>query len=227
MVKIFEDIKDYIDGKYFDFITNREMNGKDPNYFGDVSDEIAQELYDFFNELIEDEVITEAWTSDSNLESHFKKHCIGNSEKKSNKRNIRYDFVSVDEYKEYENKIIKKVLKPKYEVLSLFNTVMVFSALEDITKNSTSILFDTPCGFKNHSGKIKIGLDSFADDVTTNYSSPTTNLIILSNANDTISLYPIDVSLIRNKFTSLVNKYNNNKKVRKLYNDIKNNEKGI
>ena len=36
MIKIFESIKDYADSKYFDFITNREMNQKDPNYFGEI-----------------------------------------------------------------------------------------------------------------------------------------------------------------------------------------------
>ena len=41
MIKIIEAIKDYAMGKYFDFITEREMNQKDPNYFGKVSDEIA------------------------------------------------------------------------------------------------------------------------------------------------------------------------------------------
>ena len=49
-------IKDYISRKYFDFITHREFNQKDPHYFGKVSDEIAEDLYDFFSELIENEL---------------------------------------------------------------------------------------------------------------------------------------------------------------------------
>ncbi|MBO4893908.1 MAG: hypothetical protein J5562_03210 [Clostridia bacterium] len=59
MIKIIEKIKDYISGKYFDFITDREFNGKDPNYFGEVSDKIAEEVHDFLSDLIAEAFIDE------------------------------------------------------------------------------------------------------------------------------------------------------------------------
>lgn len=217
MIKIIEDIKDYAVGKYWDFITDREFNGKDPNYFGEVSDKIAEELFDFFSDLIaEEESLTESWTSESNLQSHFEKHCVGNN-KKSSRKNVRYDFITVDEYRDYEDEINEKVLHPNYKIVSLLNTPRVFSALSEITTQSISVLFDTPCGFENSHGTVKIGLNSFANDVTTNYGTHTINLMVLSNTNNTISMYAIDSSLIRNKFKSIVNKYISDKNIRKLY----------
>ena len=222
MIKIFEEITDYISGKYWDFIKEREMNSKDPSYFGEVSDEIAKDIYDFFSELIsEEETLTELWTSKDNLNSHFKKHCIGKSNKKSNKKNIRYDFITPKEYEKYENEINKLVTNPKYRITALTDTSLVLNALDDITKNPVSILFDTLCDFRNKNGIVKIGLNSFADNVTTNYSSSTINFLVLSENNRTISLYAVDTSLIKNQFKKTVNKYNSDKKVKKLYNNIR------
>jgi hypothetical protein len=232
MIKIIEKIKDYISDKYWDFITDREFNGKDPNYFGDVSDKIAEEVHDFLSDLIaEEEALTESRTSERNLESHFEKHCVGNGKKSSDKY-IRYDFTTADKYRNYENIISDKVLHPDYKIISLSNTVMVFSALSEITVQPTSVLFDAPCGFENSHGTFKIGLNAFANDVTTNYgSSNTINLMILSKENKTISMFPVDSTLIENKFTKIVNKYKSYKKVKKLYNELEkdknNNRKDI
>ncbi len=51
MTKI-ERIKDYIDEKYFDYITDKEFNQKDSHYMGEASDEIAARLYLYFSELL-------------------------------------------------------------------------------------------------------------------------------------------------------------------------------
>ena len=217
MIRIIEEIKDFASGVYFDYITDKELNGKDPNYFGEVSDKIAKELFDFFSDLIAEEFLIEAWTSNNNLKSHFKKHCVGNG-KKSNKKNIKYDFTTIDEYKDYEDEISRKVLQPDYRIVSLFDTVMVFSALSEITNQSTSVLFDIPCGFKNSNGIFQIGLNSFANGVTTNYGfSNTINLMILSKSNRTVSMYPIDSTLIEKKFKNIISKYISDKNIRKLY----------
>ena len=192
MKKIIEKIKDYAVGKYWDYITDKEMNQKDPNYFGETSDRIAEELFDFFYKLIADE------------------------------SRIRYDFTTEDELKAYENKILEKVLKPDYKIVSLSNTVKVFSALSEITAQPISVLFDTPCRFENSNGPIQIGLNSFANDVTTDYgSSDTINLMIISKDNKTISMFAVDSSLIENKIKNLFDKYIGDKNIKKLYKELR------
>lgn len=218
MIKLIETVKDYVDEKYFDFITDREFNGKDPNYFGKVSDEIAEEVYNFLSELIEDDVVVEKWTSENNLKVHFHRHCIGAEDKKSTRRNIRYDFTSIDEYKNYEDAISSNVLHPNYKIISLYNTVDVFSALTEITTRPISILFDDLCELNNKRGIVKLALYSFANDVTTNYPfADTINVMVLSATNATISLYAIDSKFVESKFKNIINKYSGNKEIRKLY----------
>ena len=113
MIRIIESVKDYVSEKYWNFVMYREINTKDPNYFGEVSDKIAEELFDFFNELIADEIneteswaddsdlsiadettSTDSWVSDRRLKANFRNHCVGSKNKKSDRRNIRYDFTS-------------------------------------------------------------------------------------------------------------------------------------
>ena len=200
--KKIEDIKDYAVGKYWDFIKDIEFNGKSPNYFGETSDRIAKELYDFFYKLIADE------------------------------KRIRYDFTTKDESEAYRDKMLEKVLNPDYKkalnpdylIVSLFNTVMVFSALSDITTQPISVLFDTPCKFENSDGIIKIALNSFANDVTTGFPSVNTiNLLVISNADEVISMFPVDSDLIENEIRNLFEKYMGDKNIKKLYKELRGN----
>ena len=191
MNKIIEAIKDYVTGKYWDFITDIEFNGKDPNYFGETSDRIAEELFDFFYKLIADE------------------------------KCIRYDFTTEDEMKAYEDKILENVLNPDYKIISLYNTVEVFSALSKISAQPISILFDTLCEFVNSDGIFMIGLNSFANEVTTNTPSINTiNIMILSKADETMSMFPVDSALIENKIKNLFGKYIGDKNIKKLYKEF-------
>lgn len=219
MIKIFESVKDYVDGKYFDFITNREMNQKDPNYFGETSDRIAEDLYDFFYELIAEEInLNESWTSNNNLKSHFKKHCVGKDGKKSTRSRIRYDFTTEDELKDYEDEVLYEILNTEHKFYSLKSTPEVLSALSNVSTQPMSVLFDTPCGFKNSNGKVKIGLNSFANSVTTNFpSADTVNLSIITDSNKTISMYAVDARLIENKVRNIINNYIDDKNIKKLY----------
>ena len=192
MIRILESVKEYVIDKYRDFVFRREINTKDPHYFGKVSDENADELYDFFYELIADG------------------------------KNIRYDFTTADELKKYEDIITGKVLNPDIKIVSLYNTVEVFSALTKITKQSVSILFDTPCSFENDYGGFKIGLCSFANDVTTGFPlANTVNLSIISGANETVSMFAIDSDLIDNEINRLIGKYIGDKNIKKLNKKLK------
>ena len=218
MIKIFEDIRSYADNKYWDFTISRKMRIKDPNYFGESSDRIAEDLYDFFNSLIAKEfALNESWVSNNTLESHFKKHCIGDTNKKSERTNIYYDFTTVDELEDYENVVLTDILNTDNKIVSLYDTKEVYSALSKITTQPCSILFDAPCGFTNISGDIKIGLNSFANDVTTNYEGNTINLSIISKTNKTISMFAVDADLIETRIKRIIRSQANDKEVRKLY----------
>lgn len=218
MIRILEKIEDCVSEKYWNFVTEREFNAKDPHYFGKVSDEIAEELYDFFYDLISNESnLNESWISDQCLDSHFRTHCI-KGDKKSRRSSVYYDFTSVDELKEYENKILHNVLNPDYKIISLYNTKEVFSALSELTTQPTDVLFDIHCGFKNSRGDVQIGLNSFADDVTTNYpNANTVNLLIISKADETISMYAVDANYIETKIKNIINNHIDDKNIKKLY----------
>lgn len=218
MIKIIEAIAEKANEMYWEIISDIEFNRKDPNYFGKVSDEIADDLYEFLSELTYNESLTEEWTSESNLKKHFNKHCIGTNKKQSNKSEILYDFTNIKDYEKYENKINNIALHSQCVITSLFNTTKVLSALKNISSKPISILFDTTCKFKNANGSVKIGLVSFADSVTKNYGSAhTVNIIIISKGDNTITMYPVDANKIENKLKNIVQKYNRNRKIRKLY----------
>jgi hypothetical protein len=123
--------------------------------------------------------------------------------------------------KAYEDKILENVLNPDYKIISLYNTVEVFSALSKISAQPISILFDTLCEFENSDGIFMIGLNSFANDVTTNTPSINTiNIMILSKADETMSMFPVDSALIENKIKNLFGKYIGDKNIRKLYKEF-------
>ena len=240
MIRIIESVKDYVSEKYWNFVMYREINTKDPNYFGEVSDKIAEELFDFFNELIADEIneteswaddsdlsiadettSTDSWVSDRRLKANFRNHCVGSKNKKSDRRNIRYDFTSTDELKEYGEKIISKVLRLNFDFDSLC-TPEIALALSNLKKMPMSVIFDIPCGFENDYGSFKIGLNSFANDVTTNFPTANTiNVLIISKANNTISMFPVDSDYIGDLIKILICKYTRDKGIKKLYKKLK------
>ena len=240
MIRIIESVKDYVSEKYWNFVMYREINTKDPNYFGEVSDKIAEELFDFFNELIADEIneteswaddsdlsiadettSTDSWVSDRRLKANFRNHCVGSKNKKSDRRNIRYDFTSTDELKEYGEKIISKVLRLNFDFDSLC-TPEIALALSNLKKMPMSVIFDTPCGFENDYGSFKIGLNSFANDITTGFpSANTVNLSIISGANETVSMLAIDSDLIDNEIGRLIGEYIGDKNIKKLNKKLK------
>lgn len=204
MIKIFKKIGDYISKKYWNFITDREMNFKDPDYFGETSDRIAEELYDFFNGLIADEIFLTGSR-------------VSESDKNSEKEKMPCDFTSTDELKEYEDRILTDVLNPDCKIISLYNTKGVFSALSKVTAQPTSVLFDMPCGFENNNICFKIGLRSSANDVTTD--SPTVNtvnILIISKANIPISMFAVNSDLIADQIKKLSAEHIKDKRIKKL-----------
>lgn len=218
MIKVFEAIKDRIDKAYFDYVTEKEFNGEDPAYWGDVSDEIGDELFEFISSLVKDETLDEPRTSGDNVTDCFRKHCAGERNSKSSENYIRYDFVDIKDYNNYEKVINSKVNNPDVRIVSLYDTELVLTSINDITSKSMSILFTTSCGFTNNGGDVQIALNSFANDVTTNAGNVNTiNLVVLSKAGKTISMYAIKSDIIESKLKNIISQKINNDEIKSLY----------
>ena len=218
IVKIIENLKNYIGWKYFDFITNQEMKYENSEPFCETEDDIANDVFDLFQDIInQEELLEEEWTSDSNENKHFKKHCVGKTKKHSILSNVRYDFTNIQDFDNYSDKILKEVTKPDFRITTLYDIKKVFDALNILSQKDTNILFTSSCGFENHVGIVNIGIHSFANESTTNYNKDTIDIIILSNHDEIISIYPIDISRINNKFKSIIKKYSYDEKIKELY----------
>ena len=211
--------------KYSDLFRNfteslkesQEINFKDNNYLGDVSDAFAEDLSELINELIRDE-LTEQFVSRKDLSVHFKRHCIGKSKnKKSTRQKVFYDFTNINDFSNYENIINKKCINSDICIGSLTNTVVILKAFRKLFEGNYTIEFSTRCGFENNNGPVDICINSFATDVTENYmDGNTVNIVILSKSMNTISMYAVDANYLENKFNSIVAKYSKNKQIQKF-----------
>ena len=209
-MRILNEISEYVDINIY----------KNESYFGKTSDDIAEEIEEFIYSLIPRDVLEEKWTSNDNAYDHFSKHCISSTNRKSTKDNILYDFTDISEYEKYEKQLSKKIINTDNTISSLIDTETIFEELNNLLNKPTSILFFCSCGFKNSKGKFQVAFNSFANDVTKNYNSDTVDFVILTKDNRTITMFPIDVSLVEDKFNSIIHKYIKDRKIKKLYKKI-------
>ena len=197
---------------------SQEMNFKDKNYLGDVSDEFANDLRIFLSEFIENE-LSEQFVSNKDLSVHFKRHCIGkNKSRTSSRQNVLYDFTTLENFKNYEHLINTKCNRADVTIGSLSNTVVILKAFRKLFEGNYTIEFSTKCGFENNNGEIDLCINSFATEVTENYRAGNTiNIVVLSKAMNTISMYAVDANYFENKFNNIVAKYSKNKSIKKFH----------
>lgn len=180
----------------------------DPNKKPHTMEEqkLAEELFNLIEDLIVDDTIDEQFTSDKNLLTHFKQHCIaGDLSKKSTRTNIYYDFNNKDKFRLYSDRVLKKVLNTKHEIVSISKVDVLTKELENLFKGNYEILFYRSCGFYNTHGIVRIGLHSFSSNVTTNYiGNNTIDLLVMDSDNDIITIYPIDAHYFETKFNSIL-----------------------
>ena len=202
----------------FDELENLEEDWEDfndPDWVPPTEEEeaFAKELFDMLQaEIDKNELINEEFTSYSNLERHFLRHCIGKSDKKSSRSNIYYDFTDVSQYKNHEKEITSHLSQDNTIeiVASLLDTEVVLNAFRRLFEGNTYVLFSRLCEFRNNDGEVAIGMHSFANNTTQNYASDNTiDLLILSKNMRTITMYPIALSYLETKFNNIIKKYSN------------------
>lgn len=166
-------------------------------------DETVKELFMFFNSFVGDESLKEMFVK-GQLPIHFKKHCLGTSTKKSNRTNVYYDFKYVNDYKNYENKLSNIFSKPNIRITNLYDKDLIKS-LKNLFKGNYSIELTSSCGFSK--GR-NICIYAYSSDVTTNYlSGNTIDICIRTNADETVTLYPLDANYFESKLNNILSKY--------------------
>ena len=167
----------------------------------------AREIYDVFNEFIDKEDLTETFKSKKALEKHFQKHCLGDTNKKSRKTNIFYDFTKVNDYKEYDEKLQQNRLNTNTLTLgTLGDKEVVAKTFWKFFEGDKYLILDTLCGFHSGNKSVSIILHSFANEVTTNYNQNTIDFNVVADFK-TKTLYPVDANYLETKLNNIIAKY--------------------
>lgn len=202
-----------------------DFNSNDYIPASDIEYEIAAEVFDFLQGIVDrEDSLTEDFTSYNKLEYHFNRHCLGlhpDSKKVSQYTKVYYDFKYLNEYRNYEESINKKMINlPLAYQPTLLDTETLFKCFRKLFEGNFSMLLPAGAGFENDLGPVQIGLNSFATKYTSNYRAGNTiNMIILTPKNKTITMYAIDAHYLETKLNNIIEKYNTNKIKLKFNND--------
>lgn len=176
----------------------------------EIAEEFAEELFAVLNDIIQDSSdLNEDFTSGGNMNKHYIKHCLGkNLNKTSTRQNVFYDFNDRSKYCAYEKEISHKINNSRNEVASLFDYSIIMRYIRKLFEGDFVINFCNSCGLRNSNGTINMSLISFSSDVTTNYSAANTiDICIKTAAHRTITLYPVDVNYLQNKFNNIIKRF--------------------
>lgn len=195
-----------------------DFNSKDEKPITTTQKLFADELFNIFQDLVDDSELKEKFISTNTYLNHFYKHCIGKSNKKSIRSNVLYDFSDPSQYKTYEEKISVDVNKTKYTVVSLLDSVLIIKYMRKLFEGNASLLFTTSCGFKNNINSIMIGLHAYANQVTKNYKQNTIDFIVISPTGKTLSLLALDANYLENKLNNVIQKYSSKDKPKLKFN---------
>lgn len=187
-----------------------DLDDEDCPKITEDDEKFALEMKDLIQGLINNEqTVNEEFISKSALVKHFNTHCIGNhTDRKSKKSGVFYDFTNIDKYRNYENMISDGVRTTKMSIYTLYQTDEIMKFFRRFFEGNKYMRFDPPCGFRNDSGPVIVGLHSYSSNVTTNYrGGNTVDVCILSTNGKTITLYPLDAHYLEAKFNNLVSNH--------------------
>ena len=211
-------------------IDDFDVKEYDPNYKEGETDKFADAVLDLLVSLVDkdDLTLTEKFTSNKSLFTHFDYHCVGAINKKSTRTNVRYDFTKVQQYHKYERELNKEFRQPNVAIIdTLYDEKAVIKAFRKLFEGGKYLLFSSLCGFRNQLGKVYIGLNSFANNVTTNYGKANTiNVIVLTQTLETITMYPVDASYLETKFNHIIQLYRQDKELNIKFTKDKNLKEG-
>ena len=175
---------------------------------------LLQSLID--NEEQDDDELEEKFTSQQSLTKHFNKHCLANNlNRKSTKSNIYYDFTSLKQYSNYEQKLYNifrqgvSNSKERYDFIDdIFNVNDVNKKFTKLFEGNFTLFISGIFGLRNSKGTVNLGIHAFSSDVTTNYiGGNTLDICILSPSLKSITLYPVDAATIKREIIRIINKY--------------------
>ena len=198
-----------------DIDDEEDFENPDWEEFTPEEEALANDLFDMIQSFIneeEKEELDEKFTSKSQLNNHFNRHCLAKiPNRKSKRTKVFYDFNDVNKYKIYEDKINVLMQETVTRVPTLNDVRLVCKYMRRLFEGNFNILFTTSCGFYNSNGYIMVGLHSFSSDVTKNYPSQNTIDIILLTAPTlkTITIYPVDANYFETKFNNIIKNHSN------------------
>ena len=214
-----EENKKEIDEELYDGEWTQE-DEEDFNIYDDTpitpkQEQFYEEVKNVLQSLIDNGVedLEEDFTSEDELNFHFKKHCLANTpNRKSTRRTVYYDFNDEQDYSNYENELNKNFQSNSNTIIlsDPYNIEEVNDAFLQLFKNNTYIIFGWEWNLTNNIGIVQLRVHSFASNVTTNYkTNDTIDIIIRTPRNKSITLYAIDVSILKNKLFNILKKYSN------------------
>ena len=198
--RLIEDIHDYLDQNLFN------------NYIED--DTFAEDIKEFLEDLAKEDV-EENFKTATSEKYHFYKHCIGKSNKKSNRQNVYYDFIKLNDFINYEALISKEMKNSIYNIDSLYDNRNIIKLFRLLFEGNKAITFSKLCGLDNN---ISIGLHSWANNSTTNYDQNTIDICIFDKNNLTKTIYPVDANYLENKINNIIDKNYSKKQIKYILN---------
>ena len=167
----------------------------------------AEEVYNCIDSFLNKEDITESFINNNKAKSHFNKHCLAKTDKKSKRTCVYYDFNELNEYKDYEKQIINGLNSKSLLVISsLGDCESVAKIFRKFFEGNKYLLFTPSCGFHSNNRSISILLYAFSSNVTTNYLQNTITIDIF-RGQTTYTIYPIDASYLEQKLNNIIKKY--------------------
>lgn len=181
------------------------------------AEDFAENIYKIVQDILDSEQrdLSEAFTSKSCCEQHFKWHCLaGKDNRRSTHTNIYYDFDNRDKYRLLEDSLstwVRGSLNSEKRlnfIWSLMDTASVLEGFRRLFEGSTALYFSPTCGFKNEAGPVGIAFITFANNYTQNYTRGNTIHCLVQGKNGkTITLYPVDADQMEKKFNGYVRDY--------------------
>lgn len=184
---------------------------EDADYDDSVGEKFAKDMFDFLTDIIKlSGIVSESFTSDRNFNTHFAKHCIGNSRRRrrSTPSTIYYDFTDSSQYFNYEKDVSKRISETDLIIESLDDYDTAMQYMRKLFEGNCAVTFAKSCGLRSNNYPISVSLVSYSSDNTKNYGAGNTiDVCIKGRKNRTVTLYAVDAHRVQNRLNSIIRNY--------------------
>ena len=203
MIKVYEYNED---DEYLDDFSLEDY--PDEDYDENLANAFAKDIEDFLYSIMrQDEIFEEQFVSPHALRTHFNKHCIGHSNRRSTRGRILYDFNDNSKYVEYERALTEKIKDTPYKIDSLYDYDSILQHMKKLFEGNIVVWFTLSCGLNNH-GDVSLAFNAFSSNVTRNYSGGNTIDVCIKNSRKkTITLYAIDAHDVERRLNNILSNY--------------------